>query len=150
MRISKRMPPRTPSQGPQLRVLFVDDNPMTVKLAGYLFAEAGWRMDGFTSPLQALEALRHFEPDLIVTDFRMPEMSGPEFLLAAEQLHELTPKMVLTAYDDEECVQSVLRKAGVPALSKTLGLTELIARAHELVSVRRSVKGKCLLADQRW
>ena len=148
MRISKRLVPSTSGKEP-LRVVLVDDNPMTVKLAAYVFSDAGWRVDGFTSPLKALEALRTFEPDLIITDFRMPEMSGPQFLLAAEKLHELTPKLVLTAFDDEECVQSVLRKAGVACLSKTLGLTELLARAHELVSVRTSLKKHSAVSFQR-
>ena len=127
-----------------LRVVVVDDHEMTVKLACYVFREAGWRADGFTSPRAALEAMKSFEPDLIVSDFRMPELSGPDFLLAAERLHELTPRLIMTAYDDEEAVQVALRRAGVPSVEKAKGLTELLSAAQQLVAVRRSVKARAL------
>jgi len=123
-------------------VVLVDDNAMTVKLATYMFQEAGWQVHGFTSAERALEALREIEPDVIVTDFRMPGMSGPDFLLRADTLHELTPKLVMTAYGDEPWIQDQLRKAGVKAVSKTRGLTEVLAAAEELASVRQALKRK--------
>jgi two-component system response regulator HydG len=129
-----------------VRILLVDDNPTTVKLALYFFKQAGWDAHGHTSPVKALKDLHTFEPDLIVTDFRMVEMNGPEFLLAAEQLHPATPSLVMTAYDDDPAVQSVLRKASVPSVSKTKGLTRIVEIATELISVRKAVKQKALAA----
>lgn len=129
-----------------LRILLVDDNPTTIKLALYFFEQAGWDAHGHLSPVEALKDLHTFEPDLIVTDFRMPEMNGPEFLLAAEQLHPATPSLVMTAYDDDPAVQSVLRKASVPSISKTKGLTRIVEIATELTSVRRAVKQKAMSA----
>jgi DNA-binding NarL/FixJ family response regulator len=122
----------------------VDDNPMTVKLAMFFFQQAGWEAHGHTSPVAAIEDLKTFEPDLIITDFRMTEMNGPEFLLAAEQLHPTTPKLVMTAFDDDPAVQSVLRKAAIPCVSKTQGLTAIVDIASELISVRRAVRSKAM------
>lgn len=126
----------------RLKVVLVDDHATTVKLASYIFQEDGWEVYGFTSPLMALEALKNFEPDLIVSDFRMPGMNGPEFLLAAGRLHELTPGLIMTAYDDDSTVASDLRKAAVPSVSKADGLTELLIQARKLVSVRQTLKSK--------
>ena len=129
-----------------MSVVIVDDNPMTVKLARHIFSEEGWEVHGFTSAWTALEALKGCEPDLIIADFRMPEMNGPEFLLAASRIHELTPKLIMTAYDDDERVQAALRKASVPSVSKADGLSELLQRARQLVSVRHSLKQKVMAA----
>ena len=127
-----------------LCVFLVDDNPWTVKLAAYVMRQAGWDVHPHTSPSRALAELESVEPDLIITDFQMPEMNGPEFLLAAEQLHPATPTLVMTAFDDDPAVQSVLRKASIPCVSKTKGLTRIAEVANALVSVRRAVKRKTL------
>jgi len=129
-----------------LSLVLVDDNPMTVKLACHIFTEDGWDAHGFTSAWAALEALKVFEPDLIIADYRMPEMSGPEFLLAASRIHELTPKLIMTAYEDDDRVKVALRKAAVPSVSKADGLTELLNRARLLVAVRSSIKLKAVAA----
>ncbi len=125
-----------------LRVLLVDDNPVTVKLAEYSFNQAGWEVRAHNSPLTALKDLSNFEPDLIITDFRMPELNGPEFLLAAEQIHPTVPKLVMTAFDDDPIIQATLRKAGIPSVSKLKGLAEVVSIATGLTAVRRSVKCK--------
>ncbi|MCZ7646563.1 MAG: response regulator [Planctomycetota bacterium] len=135
---------RTASSGrlprPGVQVVVVDDNPMTVKLLEYLLREGGWKFSGFTSPHEALRALPGLTPDLIVTDYRMPRMSGPEFLLEAEKIHEGVPKMIMTAYGEEIFVQEMLRKAGVPSVSKANGLLEVIALAEQLASVTQALR----------
>ncbi|MBI3830793.1 MAG: response regulator [Planctomycetes bacterium] len=142
MASSTRLRPAVPRGAGRPKVVLVDDNPMTVKLAEYMFREDGWEFRGFTSAKKALEALETFEPDLIISDFRMPEMNGPEFVLAASQMHDLTPTLIVTAFDDDEAVIAELRKASVPCLRKTEGLTELVLQARNLVSVRQSLKCK--------
>lgn len=127
-----------------LKVVIVDDHATTVKLATFMFREDGWDVYGFTSARMALETLKSFEPDLIISDFRMPEMSGPEFLLAAAGLHDLTPGLIMTAYDDDSNIAADLRKAAVPCVSKADGLTELLTQARKLVSVRQSLKSKTM------
>lgn len=139
---STRLRPVAQRGAGQPKVVLLDDNPMTVKLAEYMFREDGWDFRGYTSAKKALEALQTFEPDLIVSDFRMPEMNGPEFLLAASQIHDLTPSLIVTAFDDDETVVAQLRKASVPCLRKTEGLTELVLQARKLISVRQSLKSK--------
>lgn len=130
---------------PRLRVLLVDDNTNTVRLLTYLFNEAGWEVFGYTSPEEALARLKQQEVDLVVSDFRMYPVNGPDFLLAAEQVRPATPMLVMTAFDDEPAVKSCLRQAGVPSVSKAKGLTEVLATAEKLVTIRKAVKSKSQL-----
>ncbi|GMV79155.1 MAG: hypothetical protein AMXMBFR7_03390 [Planctomycetota bacterium] len=129
---------RHPFRG--LHAVVVDDNPATVKLIEYMMREAGWQVSGFSKPHEALAALPQLDPDLIVTDFRMPRMNGPEFLLEAERLHPGVPKMVMTAYGEDFVLQDMLRKASVPCASKANGLMEVLSLAEQLVSVRLACK----------
>lgn len=67
------------------RVLLVDDEPGIAKLMKMFLEEAGYEVVVATNGVQALRHLdqdfvdQGFMPDLIITDFMMPEMNGAEF-----------------------------------------------------------------------
>ena len=131
-----------------LQVVIVDDNYNTVRLATYLFAEAGWTAIGFSSPHKALQRLSDLSPDIIITDFRMPEMNGPDFLLEAQEIHPTAAKLVMTSFDEGDDVQEFLRRAGVPVISKTKGLVEVIEEAKKEVAKRIPLKSASASASK--
>src|SRR5207248_1201410 len=79
-------------------------------------------------------------PDLIVTDFMMPRMSGDEFVQALRRRPALRdiPVLVLTARDDAELRVRVLSDGVQDWLTKPFTVPELVARARNLVSARRA------------
>ncbi|MEI9951254.1 MAG: hybrid sensor histidine kinase/response regulator [Pseudomonadota bacterium] len=90
--------------------------------------------------MQALLRLEHLTPDLIVTDFMMPHMSGDEFVHTLRTKQELIdiPVLVLTARDDVEVRVRVLSAGVQDWLTKPFTVRELVARARNLVSARRA------------
>ncbi|MHB8633667.1 MAG: response regulator [Thermoplasmatota archaeon] len=56
----------------------------------------------------ALQMLRHERVDLIVADFRMPEMNGVELLFAAQRLRPGIPVVIFSAFGDEPLVQQAV------------------------------------------
>jgi DNA-binding NarL/FixJ family response regulator len=88
---------------------------------------------------QALELVRHLNPDVAILDIRMPKLSGVD---TARQINGSSPQtriLVLSAYDDDEYILALM-EAGVSGyLLKT-------AQANELVEAVRSVaQGKNVL-----
>src|SRR5206468_2437336 len=84
-------------------ILVVDDEPDILVALEDLF-EDSYRVLKATSPLQALDLLRQ-EPDIavIVSDQRMPEMQGDEFLARARRLSS-AEAILLTGYADLKAV----------------------------------------------
>ena len=74
-------PPDT-STGPQdQHLLLVDDNQPPLEFLILLLEGEGYRITAATSPLQAALLAQHTRFDLIVSDVRMPHLSGPQLLL---------------------------------------------------------------------
>ncbi|QNU67158.1 response regulator transcription factor [Ruminiclostridium herbifermentans] len=87
-----------------LKVLFVDDEPYMLE---GLKVMIDWKAYGFnicgeaTNGEDALEIIKMSNPDLIITDIRMPKMDGLELIrLAYEKLHSTAKFVILSGYDD--------------------------------------------------
>jgi CheY-like chemotaxis protein len=60
------------------RVLVVEDNPINQKVALSLLNKLGYRADTAANGVIALQRMQEQEYDLLLMDFQMPEMDGPE------------------------------------------------------------------------
>jgi CheY-like chemotaxis protein len=92
-----------PSAQSAKRVLFVDDDPITVKIYRDGLTRRGFEVSTAANGLEALKALRAGNPDVVVLDLMMPILSGPEVLkfMRAEKGFEQVPVIVLSnAYMD--------------------------------------------------
>jgi signal transduction histidine kinase/ActR/RegA family two-component response regulator len=63
-----------------IRLLVVDDEPDSVELLSYSLAQVGGTVTAARSGHDALVALKHHRPDVVLTDIQMPEMDGFELL----------------------------------------------------------------------
>jgi signal transduction histidine kinase len=120
-------------------ILVVEDNPdMNRFVTSSLSGE--FQVAAVSDGRQALARLETLTPDLIVTDFMMPHMSGEEFVhaLRSNSEHRDIPVLVLTARDDIELRVRVLSDGVQDWLTKPFTVKELVARARNLTSARRA------------
>lgn len=83
-------------------VFFVDDEP---EIINSLFREVrnlDLEPHGFYDPIKALSAMSEFEPDLIVSDVKMPHMNGIELLDRAAEKLPYSERILLSGYADME------------------------------------------------
>lgn len=81
------------------RILVVDDNELLCRLICDILCSEGYRAVPTTSARQALEAFEREEFDLMVTDFRMPGMSGLELARAIRDKNPQFPIIVISVYE---------------------------------------------------
>ncbi len=77
-------------------ILILDDDAAVLELLSAQIALAGYRAEIFTSPHEAFEALRHQTFAAVISDFRMPEMSGLEFLARVREVQPDALRMLIT------------------------------------------------------
>ncbi|MGH8620732.1 MAG: response regulator, partial [Burkholderiales bacterium] len=85
--------------GRKARILFVDDEERIVAALRSIF-RANYHVFTATNGPEALEFVRKFQPHVVVSDQRMPEMTGVELLRRVKGLAPITVRMLLTGYSD--------------------------------------------------
>jgi CheY-like chemotaxis protein len=75
------------------RVLLVDDDPALLMVLARAFARAGYATQTAENGRKALELLRSYRPELVVTDIVMPEMEGIGAIMAIKQMVD-PPKVI--------------------------------------------------------
>lgn len=96
------------------KILVVDDDKIVTSALKTLF-----KLEGFTdahyfnNPKEAVEFLKLEKPDLILSDFLMPEMNGFEFLSVAKKLYPEVSMVLLTGYADKENAIRAINEIGL-------------------------------------
>lgn len=125
-----------------IRILILEDNPADAELLENELREAGLV---FVSKLvedkeSYTEALRHFHPDLILSDYNLPRFSGAEALLIRKKISPDTPFILVTgAVGEEKAIEILTGGATDYVLKRNLSrLLPAINRAlHEAYERRK-------------
>jgi diguanylate cyclase (GGDEF)-like protein len=134
-------------------LLLVDDEPNVLTALRRLFRRDGYRILSAASGDEALEVLATSEVDVIISDQRMPGMTGVEFLRRTKALYPDTIRMTLSGYTD---LQSIIGAVNEGAVYKFLTkpwdderLREHVAQAFaqkEMADVNRRLQGEVATA----
>jgi CheY-like chemotaxis protein len=121
------------------RIVLVDDEPDIVwSLVGRLSRELPHvKVEGLTEPESVLRLLEKTHIDLLITDIRMPRMSGMELLLRARQLVPALPFVVMTAYPTETGRAEAERYGAVTYIEKPFEVAALVAVVTRLLEQQR-------------
>lgn len=96
------------------KIVVVDDEKIVTSAFATLLKVEGYSdAHFFNSPKQALEFLSENTPDLVISDFLMPEMNGLEFLSEVKNLYPEVSRILLTGYADKENAIKAINEVGL-------------------------------------
>jgi len=122
------------------RILCVDDTRADLELMAAALEEAGHEVVRAEHVPEALECVERDKPDLIVSDYRLPKVSGLEFLNIIQRRGLGIPLIMSTAYATVEDAVSALKAGAVDYVTKPIREEQLrfaVDQALELTSLRR-------------
>jgi response regulator RpfG family c-di-GMP phosphodiesterase len=96
----------------RLNILFVDDEENVLRSLRRLFIDEDYEIYTALSGAEGLEVLKEKEIAVVVSDQRMPKMSGPEFLEHAKQVSPESVRIVLTGHADITETIAAINKGG--------------------------------------
>lgn len=94
------------------RLLLLDDEEIVTRGIQKVFdlGKSGFQVVGvFQNPQKALEALPELQPDLMITDIKMPQMNGLDFATKAKELLPESEIVILSGYGDFAFAQSAVK-----------------------------------------
>jgi len=122
---------------PSPRILIVDDDSGQRSLLDSFLSSQGFETVPVDSGERALEVLRTQDVGMMISDVRMPGISGLETLRQARQEHAVLPVLLVTAYADIREAVVAMRDGAVNYLSKPIDLDELLASVQRATGLRQ-------------
>ncbi|MCM1004461.1 MAG: ATP-binding protein [Candidatus Gastranaerophilales bacterium] len=96
------------------KIVVVDDEKIVTSAFSTLLKVEGFTdAHFFNNPKDAVEFLKENTPDLVISDFLMPEMNGLEFLGEVKKLYPEVSKILLTGYADKENAIKAINEIGL-------------------------------------
>jgi DNA-binding NtrC family response regulator len=129
-------------------VLVVDDEEANRLTLERILVREGINVEHAENGQAALIRIRESRPDLVLTDLKMPKMSGMQLMRAA---HELDPDLVfvlMTAFGTVETAVSAMKEGAYDFVTKPLRRTEIVRTVQNAVKRRALVKENRSLRDQ--
>lgn len=117
------------------RILIVDDDQGQRSLLNSFLKSQGFQTVVVESGDRALDALRSQPIHLMISDVRMPGMSGLETLRRARQEHAILPVLLVTAYADIREAVGAMRDGAVNYLPKPIDLEELLTIVRQTTGI---------------
>jgi DNA-binding NtrC family response regulator len=117
-------------------LLIVEDEPTTSWALAEGLSDDGYTIDTFRTAEEALAWLRTNRSDLVITDYRLPGLSGLELAQKLSRGRRAQPVIVVTAYGTWESTRELLRAGAREVFSKPFHVDELRR------SVRRALQDR--------
>jgi DNA-binding NtrC family response regulator len=130
-------------------LLIVDDDAPQRSLLDSFLKSQNFETITVDSGEKALQVLSSQPIDMMISDVRMPGLSGLETLRRARQQHALLPVLLVTGYADVREAVGAMRDGAVNYLSKPIDLDELLASVQRATGVAAEKKQINLFEDKK-
>jgi len=115
-----------------MKILIIDDEkPILESLTGML-KPGGYEVVSFQKPKEAIDTYKQDSFDLVITDYKMPDMNGIEVLETIKKIDPQSRIILLTGYADIENAIAAVNKGAYAFFRKPLQFDELIKTLERL------------------
>ena len=110
----------------QYTILIIDDEDSQREQLSSFLSKKGFAVLTAANGLSGVEIFRNSRVDLVLTDYKMPDISGEEVLTQIREINPLTPIIIITAYGTIQNAVKLMQKNAFSYLTKPVDLLELL------------------------
>jgi len=125
------------------KILIIDDEPIIRKALREILEYEKYEIEEAENVKTALEIIEKQEFKLILSDIKMPEMNGIDFLEELQKRENNIPVIMITGHGDVDTAVEALKKGAFDFLQKPLDMNRL------LISVRHAVEREQLVVETK-
>ena len=111
----------------KLKILIVDDDRNMAHTLADILDISGYEPTAVFSPGEAIRVFKENQVDCVLTDVRMPGMSGVDLFEAIHQIKPDVPVLLMTAYASDDQIQQGMAQGVMGLLTKPLEIAQLLS-----------------------
>jgi PAS domain S-box-containing protein len=142
------MPPNA-----EWRILVIDDEPDIREVVGLSLKDAGYAVECAADGQEGVERCRDFDPQIVVTDIRMPRLDGLQVLSHLKQHHPHIEVIVATAFAEMALAIKSLQLDASDFITKPIdhgALMVALDRAKERFTTRKRLQDYTRFLEEGW
>jgi len=117
------------------KILVVDDDNDMCLLLNRFLTRKGFEVATVNSGASAIEWLKKSEPQIVLCDFRLDDMTGAELLLKIKEKYRDLPVIIITGYSDVKDAVEVMKMGAYDYVTKPLLPDEILVTIRKAMSV---------------
>jgi len=130
------------------RILVVDDEITIRDLLSQFLTSQGFECHSADSGSSAIKSLRGAEFDLVVSDIRMPTITGLQLLEHVHEHHPALPVIMITAVADLETAVDAMKQGAADYITKPFDLKKVVSSVQSALQVRVKRLQDTMLRDR--
>ncbi len=128
-------------------ILLIDDEKNYLLVLEALLLDAGYNVTAISDPETALAFLDESEVDVVVTDMKMPKVTGREVLERVKKNWPYIPVLIMTAFGSIESAVDVMKYGAFDYITKPFSNDELLLSVHNAAELSRAHRQYRLLQE---
>ena len=117
------------------KILLVDDDPKFQKLMLHVLEKHGFEVTVCNDGIEAKETIDESAAELVISDYKMPNMDGVELLKALREDGRDIPFILMTAYGSIESTMAAIKLGTVEYLTKPFDPEEIVLAAQKALNM---------------
>ncbi len=128
-------------------LLVIDDEKNYLLVLEALLTDAGHKVTTINDPLTALTFLEESEVDVVVTDMKMPKISGKDVLARIKKDYPHVPVLIMTAFGSIESAVEVMKLGAFDYITKPFSNDELLLSVQNAAELSKAHRRYRLLYE---
>ena len=131
----------------KVHLLIIDDEKNYLLVLETLLSDAGYAVTALNDPETALAFLEESEVDVVITDMKMPGLSGKEVLAHVKQRWPHIPVIIMTAFGSIEGAVNAMRYGAFNYITKPFSNDELLLSIQNAAELARAHRQYRILSE---
>jgi len=115
------------------KILIIDDDPTICIMLQSLLNKKGFETDIAFSANEGLKKLGILKPNLVISDFRLPDINGLDLLKQIKGLHPHMPVIIMTSYAEIRTAVNAIKLGAYEYVTKPLNPEEILVLIHSAI-----------------
>ena len=119
------------------RVLIIDDEKNYLLILQAILEDEGYEVTTINDPEMVMPYLEDSEVDVVITDMKMPKITGKELLEHVKKNYPRLPVLIMTAFGSIESAVEVMRHGAFDYITKPFANDELLLSLHNAMELSK-------------